>query len=290
MRKLDKHVALELAKRDAPQREDHVWTRFANELLALTKTAVLLECIGVGYSPAGCGKTLTAGVLLDVIPGSMLVTISDGVHTPTAFIRELAGKLKLGSGRGTRSLRRAICDHLRGSKRLIMVDECHLAILAVLNTIRQLHDATGCPVVLIGLPALGRTIMNGRGDDAMGATLFSRCGIIRDLTARCRQEGDRGEPLFSREDVKRVFARSQLRIAREALDWLEGVANEPESGGLRLASNGLRLATHAARKSHGGVEAITVEALLDASRLLKGTEAANAITNRIKQRRTSKVA
>ncbi|MCK4624107.1 MAG: ATP-binding protein, partial [Phycisphaerae bacterium] len=96
--------------------------------------------------------------LLGAIPGSMLVTIDDGTHSPTTFLRELAGRLKLGSSRHRQSLRRAICEHLRGSKRLIMVDEAHLSKLETLNTIRQLHDSTGCPVFLVGLPALGRML------------------------------------------------------------------------------------------------------------------------------------
>ncbi|MCK4627084.1 MAG: AAA family ATPase, partial [Phycisphaerae bacterium] len=185
---------------------------------------------------------------------------------------------------------RAICEHLRGSKRLIMVDEAHLSKLETLNTIRQLHDSTGCPVFLVGLPALGRMLTKGRDDDAMGATLFSRQGIVRDLTARCRQGGDRGEPLYSVEDIKRVFAKSQLRITRDAMEFLEGVANEPEAGGLRLANNALRLAMHVARTAAEPILEITVTALLDASRLLKGTETIDALANRIKQRGATKVA
>lgn len=113
-----------------------------------------------------------------------------------------------------------------------------------------------------------------------------RCGIIRDLTERCRgTNGSPGEPLYSLEDVKRVFAKSQLRIASDALRFLEGVANEPESGGLRLATNAVRLAVRIAQSNAEPIEEITLQMLLDASRLLKGTEAANAIANRIQERR-----
>ena len=290
LRKLDKHLSLWEARREAPQRSGFVWTRVAEEIRAVAQTCVLLESMGAAYGPAGIGKTLTLHALLETVPGSVLVTIDDGTHSPTSFLRELADRLKLGSARYRQSFRRAICEQLRGSKRLIVVDEAHLATLNTLNCIRQIHDSTGCPVLLVGLPALGRMLTKGRDDDAMGATLFSRQGIVRDLTARCRQGGDPGEPLYSTEDVKRVFARSEVRIARDAMDWLEGVANEPEAGGLRLANNALRLATHVAQTSAEPVREITVKALLDASRLLKGTEAANAIANRIKNRRAAKVA
>ena len=289
-RKLDKFLALQDARRDAPRRSGFVWTRVAEEIRAVAQTCVLLESMGTVYGPAGIGKTLCVDAMLDTFPGSVKVTIEDGTNTPPAFLRELAAPLKLGAAQRTQSIRRAVCDHLRGSKRLIMVDEAHLAKLDTLNCIRQIHDATGCPVLLAGLPALARLLTKGRDDDAMGATLFSRQGIVRDLTARCRQGGDPGAPLYSKKDIASVFAKSALRIASDGMQWLDGLANEPEAGGLRLANNALRLATHVAQTASEPVREITVKALLDASRLLKGTEAANAIANRVKQRRSARVA
>ena len=290
LRKLDRFVSLQEARRDAPRRTGFAWTRVAEEIRAVAQTCVLLETIGVIYGPAGIGKTMTLEALLDTFPGSLLVTIDDSTPTPTSFLRALSDKLKLGSARYRYSLRRSICDALRGSRRLLLIDEAHLAKLETLNTIRQLHDSCGIPVLLSGLPALTRMLLKGRGDDAMGATLYSRIGVSRDLQARCQANGDPGEPLYSTADIKRVFARSKLRIASDAMAWLEGLANEPEAGGLRAASNALRLAIHIGTTSAEPVHEVTLDMLLSASRLLKGAEAARAIANRIKQRQATRVA
>lgn len=286
LRKLDRFLQIQEARREAPQRTGFVRTVVAEEIRAVGHSCVLLETMGAVWGPAGIGKTLTAYALLDVFPGSVLVTIDDGVHSPTTFLRELARKLHLPSASAQRqSLRRAICEKLAQSRRLVMVDEGHLATLETLNCARQVvHDACHCPVLFLGLPALARMLMKGRGDDSRGATLYSRIGISRDLTERCRNNGHRGEPLYSVADIKRVFAGSQLRIANDAMDWLEGLANDPDAGGLRAANNALRLAMHVAKTSDEPCREITLKALLDASRLLKGVEGARAIANRIKQR------
>lgn len=286
LRKIDKHLALLAARRESPQRSGFAWTGVAEEVKGVANTAVLLDTIGVAYGPAGIGKTLTLEALLSVYPGSVLITIDDGTHSVTTFLRELSDKLKVGSARYRQSMRRCICDALRQSKRLVMVDEAHLAGLDVLNCIRQIHDSTGCPVLLAGLPALAKTLLQGRGDDSRGATLFSRVGVSRDLTERCRRDGDRGEPLFSVADVRKVFARSTLRIAGDAQRWLQGLACMPEVGAMRAATNAVRLATHVAQQK--GDTEITLAMLQSASKLLHGLEGARAIANRIKQQ--SKVA
>ncbi|HUU83044.1 MAG TPA: AAA family ATPase [Phycisphaerae bacterium] len=280
LRKLDKHLAVLEARQESPQRSDFAWTKIAEEIRGVANTAVILETIGAVYGPAGIGKTLTLEALLDVYPGSVLVTIDDEAHSPTTFLRTLADKLKLPSARHRQALKKSICTCLRASRRLVIVDEAHLAGIDVLTCVRQIHDSTSCPVIFAGLPALAKTLLQGRGDDSKGATLYSRVGIARDLTERCKG-GDHGEPLFSIADVKRIFARSALRIARDAVDWLQALACMPEIGGLRTANNALRLATHVGRQR--GETEVTLAMLQSACRLLHGTEGARAIANRIRQ-------
>jgi len=216
LRKIDKHLALLAARRESPQRSGFAWTGVAEEVKGVANTAVLLDTIGAVYGPAGIGKTLTLEALLSVYPGSVLLTIDDGTHSVTTFLRELSDKLKLGSARYRQSMRRCICDALE----------------------------------------------------------------------RCRNDGDRGEPLFTVADVRKVFARSTLRIAGDAQRWLQGLACMPEVGAMRAAVNAVRLATHVAQQK--GDSEITLAMLQSAAKLLHGLEGARAIANRIKQQ--SKVA
>jgi len=287
LRKLDKLVATKKALRAAPQRTPFAWVRVAEDIRTVAKTAVHLEGIGVVTGSAGIGKSMCLTALLDVFPGSVLITIDDGTHSPTAFLRELCGRLKAAAMAYCRqSLRNAVCTALANSGRLIIVDEAHLASAATLNCIRQLHDATRAPVLLCGLPSLRKLLMQGRGDDSRGATLYSRIAISRDLEERCRS-GNGGEPLYSVEDIKRIFARSQLRLTADATEWLSDLANMPDAGGLRACTNALRLAIQIAKAAAQPVAAITAALLTQASGLLHGIEGAKIIATRIKQRRAA---
>ena len=277
--KLDRWLSNIEAIAEAPQRGPCADTAVVLEIKTVAQVALLLLTMAVVYGPAGIGKTLALLALLEVMPGSVLVTISDATMSVPQFFRELAATLKLET-RGYKAMtRRLICDRLRDTRKLLMIDEAHLADSDVLNAIRQLHDDTGCPVLLCGLPRLTRRIVEGRADDGVGATLFSRVGISRDLMERTRT--GKGKPLFSVADVRAVFQDSKIRIAPDGQAWLHDVSNLPELGGLRTASNALRLATHIAQRSKESVTAITAAMLHDATRLLHGMDGARRIANRI---------
>lgn len=284
LRSLDRWLSQQEAQKEAPKRSGFVWTGVANEIRAVADTAVLLKTMSVVYGPAGIGKTPCLEALKPMFPGAAIVTISDSARSVTQFFGELAIELKADRAGHCATKRRLVCDCLKGSGRLVMVDEAHLASAAVLNAIRQVHDVCENPILLVGLPKLARMLVRGREDDSMGATLYSRIGINRDLTERCRQDDGRGEPLYSVEDIQQVFAKSSLRLTRDALDWLVSLANMPEVGGLRAANSALRLATHVAQKGGKKTDEITARMLLQAARLLLGTEAAKQLTNRIEQK------
>jgi hypothetical protein len=286
--KLSKFLATEKARRAAPQRTPFAWIKVAEEILTVAKTAVHHEGIGVVTGSAGIGKSMTLTALLDKFPGSVLITIDDGTHSVPSFLRELCTRLKAPAMSYSRqSLWNAARAALTGTGRLLIVDEAHLAGAAVLNCLRQLTDATGCPALLCGLPALRKMLMRGRGDDSRGATLYSRIVISRDLEERCRG-GNGGEPLYSVEDIKKIFARSQLRLTADATEWVSDLANLPDTGGLRACNNALRLAIRIARApGQPAATAITANMLAKASELLHGIEGAKVITARIKQRRAA---
>ena len=282
--KVDNYLSLYEARLRAPRHSGFAWTAVAEEIRGVANTVVLLGTIGVVYGPAGIGKTLTLQTLLGAYPGAVLLTIDDESHSPTTFLRTLCAELKLATRRDRQTMRKAVRECLSTGKRPLFVDEAHLASTATLTTIRQISDATGCPVLLAGLPALHKMLLAGRGDDGRGATLFSRVRIIRNLVERCHSNGDKGAPLFTVDDVRKVFAQSTVRLAGDATRWLAGLACLPEAGSLRAASNALLLAQHIAQQKGEGE--ITLNMLLSAQRLLLGTEGARAVAARVSQTQT----
>ncbi len=287
LRKLDRFMAEQRQRMDMPVLSGFAWTTIAEEIKAIAHTTVMLGTIGAVWSPAGCGKTLTAKALLAEFPGSMLITADESCRTPGAFLDALVDAMHLRPERYNRSRFKTIAQTLRESKRLVMIDEAHLASLDVLNTARQIHDATDAPMLLLGLPALAQKLMAGRGDDSKGATLYSRVRPVRDLTERCRSGNGRGEPLFSVADVKKIFARSAVRIASEGVQWLQALACLPEAGGLRACDGAAQLAAHMAKQK--GETLISKALLVQAAQLLLGVEGARRMVNQLKQL-SSKVA
>ena len=281
LRKLDQQLArLEKAK-DAPERSGHAWTKPALEIRGVADAAVQLGTMAAVTCDSGGGKTMTAETLPSVFAGAILITVNDACHSPITFLRRLCEALKLRLAGQRQSLMDLATTRLKETRQLIIIDEADLADARLLNTIRQVHDATGCPVLLLGMPALLKNLQQARADDSRGAMLFSRIGIKRDLTERCRQDGDRGEPLYSVEDVRKVFARSKLRIAADAVRWLHALANLPDCGRLRSCNSAVRLGAHIAQQT--GETEITLTLLLQAEGCLLGIEGARQLANRIKQ-------
>lgn len=283
LRKLDRKVAELEAQGDAPKRAGFVWTRVARDIHAAADVAVKLTTIGCVWGDSGIGKSLTLEALLGEFPGAVLLTIDDSCHSKMTFLRALADRLKINAHHVRRTLFEAVAGSLRETKRLVIVDEAHLADLGLLTTVRQLYDRAESPFLLVGMPKLPRLLMQGRGDDGSGATLYRRIMPKVDLQERCRQ-GDPGEPLFTVQDVQRVFRRNALRIASDGMRWLGQLCCMPECGSLGACAKLVQLATLIGQQT--GQDELTLQALLDASQLLLGVEGARQLANRISQRQT----
>ena len=89
--------------------------------------------------------------------------------------------------------------------RLLVVDEAERLSFKALETIRDLHDQTGCPVLFCGKP----TIYERLGFRVLGDysevtdQLASRIVMKRDLTEWTR--GHNPEPLFSLADIRKLI-------------------------------------------------------------------------------------
>ena len=276
-----------MAQRDsiagAPKRSGFANTRMAEDLRGVAHFTGKLQTIGVVAAQPGTGKTITAQALLSEFAGSILMTIDDQSDTVASFFATLAGILRLQPSR-LRAVDRDQCvKTLRNTNRLLMIDEANLAGWRVLNSIRQLHDSTRIPILLLGEQSLLRKIEHGRGDGNIGAKLWSRIGIRVDLEERCR--GDNGEPLHSIQDVRKVFAKSKLRLSSDAWEWVFNLSNTPEAGGLRAAQNVLRMTEYVVSTMDPRPHTVDVRLLDQATRNLVGLHRARDVTERIKQRK-----
>ena len=286
------HNWLELAAR----RENIVHSRkfvvhsVAAEILQVAGVVAETCTMGVVYGPARIGKTLT----LKAIEGDqrfgdpVLITVNESTVRPFALCRRICQHFKLStSGTFDRVFARLV-ERLKNTKKMLMFDECDLASYPALEMIRQLHDATGCPVLFSGKPAVYEHL-GLRDLGAFSEKLDQMAGRIvmkRDLTARTRCRCGSGpdkkctckpEPLYSLADIRKHIKQADLKlhVDRNAEMWLQRWASALGTGGIGNALICLYLAYKLAFVQ--GHEAITAAHLEQVAELTMGHEDAERI-------------
>jgi DNA transposition AAA+ family ATPase len=287
-------------KRDAaPRPTAFVWTKVAEEVRTVAEAAVALRTIGVVYGPSGIGKTLALRAVAADKPGSVLISIETAAATGAGIIDALAKALRANTGPRYLSARHVlerVKETLCGAPRLLILDEVHKLLTGtaasddkVLTILRDLHDHTGTPMLLCGttdvVAYLERRVAKGREPLAQ---IRRRIGIARDLTERLTSpDGGPGEPLFTVDEVRQVFARSKMRLAPDAARYLAALANLPESGSLGACRNLVVMATKVHERR---ADALSAEMLRNVQRLLVNRRAFAALEGRLEEQRARPVA
>ncbi len=131
----------------------------------------------------------------------------------------------------------------------------------------DLFDATGAPQLWCGTSNVVQYLQRGQanGRDSL-AQIRRRIGIAGDLGERTRSDdGGPGEPLYTLDEIQRVFASGKMRITPEAMRYLWQLANTPDSGALGTATN---LVSMAVAINERTATALTAEMLRTAHRML----------------------
>ena len=277
----DKHLVrihnwLELAaRRDSIVRSrEFVKHTVAAEILTVAGVVAETCQIGVIFGPARIGKTFT----LKAIEGDqrfgnpVVVTVNEATVRPFALCRSICERFEVPTHGTFDAVLRRLTARLVGTKRMLVFDEADLATYPALEMVRQLHDATGCPILFAGKPRIYEHLgFRKLGEfseslDQMGG----RIAIKRDLTERTR--GESGEPLYTREDVRAMIKQSglKLHVSPEAEKWLQGRASTLGMGGIGKAMVMLYLAAKVAYAQ--GDETITPQHLSAVEDLTMGQE------------------
>lgn len=151
--------------------------------------------IGLAHGDAGLGKTSGVALYLKSDASVLFVNVSEikGKGAP-ALVRQLwrqAGLRKF-HRRGEMDRREHLADTLRGSKRLLIVDNAHLLARSGRQFLIDLHDDTGCAIALVGNEKLEK-------DWAALDQLHSRIGHMMEvsLVRRSGPAAEREDPLKS---------------------------------------------------------------------------------------------
>ncbi|EAU5106081.1 ATPase [Salmonella enterica] len=167
--------------------ERFVSTPTASKGLEVLSYAHLESEICVLYGAAGLGKTM---ILKEYArrDDTVIFIEADPGFTARTLLEELCGRLRLNKNGNIHALIEVCVEKIKGSGRLLVIDEAELLPYRALEVIRRLHDKAGIGVVLAGMP---RLITNLKGKRGEYAQLYSRVALALDLgNALARQDFD----------------------------------------------------------------------------------------------------
>lgn len=217
-----------------------VWTGFAQQVRDLVEYAVKRKKMGAFSAPAGSGKSMVFRAIQEMTPGAVLVTVTQKRGAPKSFLERLAQSLGLLENGRAEDIQDRIVRCLHNSDRLILIDEVHKLQVATLDVIREIWDEARVPIVMAGTPSFYKTLTTRRvgiQTSELMDQLYSRVAIYRDLSVMEDPETGERTRLFSVEDIKKLFGRGNMRLHRDGVDYLCGLANAIGGGGLRTCAD-----------------------------------------------------
>ena len=264
---LDDQQRRDAAPRGAPA---FVWTKAAEEIRAVADAAATLQTIGLVFGPSGVGKTMALEAVAADKAGALLVTAEKMSATTSGLLRAVARTLRICDGQAAYLYHR-IKSALAGTPRLLIIDQVHNLCTGKddrpLYVLSDLHDATGAPQLWCGTTDVVAYLDRGqsKGREPL-AQIRRRIGICRDLLERTgSDDGGPGEPLFTVDEIRKVFSKSAMRLALDAARYLQQLANLPDGGGLGACRN---LVVMAVKINQARAEVLTSDALRLVHRLL----------------------
>lgn len=272
--KLDEHLVSlnnwmegEATRRATRPDNDYVDTHVARQIIGCAKKVIEYGCMGVAYGPTGVGKTMVAHVICERYHGTIYHMAGEGMRNYTALRRTIGNVLRVFSSRQKRQhqglpIGARVMEKLRGSHRLILIDEAHQLDESSLNYLRTLHDQCGVPVMMMSTIDLVQRLR--RDNDEDHGQLYSRIGYVVDVTrGRDKVPGGR-KPLFTLSEIRQLFESDQVRLAPDGQGYLMDVANSLGQGSLRRCKYVMRWACMIERTAHGlgPRERITITAKL----------------------------
>ena len=159
---------------------DFVATPTAKRILEICGLAHDMSDIYLVIGEAGLGKTMALKEYAARKSNVVMMEV-DPTFTAKVMLQELCSLLGITAARNSHAMMTAIIDKLKGSDRLLIVDEAELLSYKPLEILRRIHDKTNCSIVLAGMPKLRANLRGARGEYKQ---LFSRVGFHLDIETR----------------------------------------------------------------------------------------------------------
>jgi len=254
LRKLNDWIEEDARRRRTRPGRPFVYTSVANAMVDAAKLAAQRRWMVIVYGPTGFGKTMCAHVITEKHIGAIYLRLGKGCCTYAKIRDRLAGLLKLNRRhtKGRRiSVDEAIFEKLRDSGRLLVFDEAHRIRDDGLEFLRDVHDETGCPMLLVATKDLWERIQR---DDEDHGQMRRRIGLAIDLVPLADRSGKSGRKrtdpprIFTAEEIRRIYESPKVRLSADAVEYLVAVANLVGYGSLGRCDQLVDCAVAKARK------------------------------------------
>ncbi len=250
IRTLNMWVEQHARTKAAQVNDDYVETRTARAILTTARLVHENKTMGMVIGPTGIGKTRCAEALAQTYVGSIYMRIINGLHHPRGLAHAIAAPIGVLDHRSMthmmhHSLLERIIERLRESDRMVIIDEAHKLTDDALEMVRDVHDCAGVPILMFATTDLHDRIMRSVGPDH--GQMYSRFDVVHHLT-QGKDIYSGGKPLFSIDEIRKLYERTPIRLAPDAAKYLQDVANQVGHGSLRRCKTLLRNAVRRARK------------------------------------------
>ncbi|MCC6910010.1 MAG: AAA family ATPase [Phycisphaerales bacterium] len=230
LRRILDHMQRQLEADELPGKAGVVQTTAVRRMVRAIESVHRAGAIGVIAAPAGFGKSTVLEYVAAKTQGSVLIRVVQSNTTPVGLIKAICHAINVPYRRSTEALLSSL-DYLRGTRRLLLIDEAHRLRPQALEVVRDFRDA-GTSVVLAGAPEL----INLINDTGAGSQFYSRCAAVLNLNDFIQPGDGTGAnltPMITVEDVMMICAGDELRFTGEARELLFRIANAPGLGSLR---------------------------------------------------------
>jgi len=150
-----------------------VMTSIAKKVFEVARICHLDNELGICYGDAGLGKTDAAKEYAKRNSDTILVEADLGFTAKVLFsyLHKNAGLSGLGS---INDMKEEIIAKLKGSGRLIIIDEAEHLPYRALELLRRVYDKAGVGIMLVGMPRLRENLKGRKGEYTQ---LYSRVGV-----------------------------------------------------------------------------------------------------------------
>lgn len=180
---IDKAVA-ELAQRQQSKStdlsSDFIATPMAERTIQSCMFAHAMNDMQLIIGDAGLGKTMALKEYAARHSNTVMLEV-DPTFSSKVLLAEICIALGITAGRNNNAMMTAVIEKLKGSDRLLIVDEAELLTLNSLEILRRIHDKADIGIVLAGMPRLRANLRGARGQYKQ---IYSRIGMVHDLKMR----------------------------------------------------------------------------------------------------------